>query len=92
MRVHHNRDHAIAATTAVTVQSTRSLSRPRLTARVCFCLLQASSFTMKQDEDVLDTWFSSGLFPFSTLGWPNTEHPDFKAFYPNSVLETGADV
>jgi len=41
---------------------------------------------------VLDTWFSSGLFPFSTLGWPNTEAPDFKAFYPNSVLETGHDI
>ena len=45
-----------------------------------------------QDEDVLDTWFSSGLFPFSTLGWPNTEHPDFKAFYPNTILETGHDI
>ncbi len=51
--------------------------------------MQASEITLKQDEDVLDTWFSSGLFPFSTLGWPNTEAPDFKAFYPNSVLETG---
>ena len=48
--------------------------------------------TLKQDEDVLDTWFSSGLFPFSTFGWPNTEHPDFKAFYPNSILETGWDI
>jgi valyl-tRNA synthetase len=45
-----------------------------------------------QDEDVLDTWFSSGLFPFSTLGWPNTEHPDYKAFYPNTILETGHDI
>ena len=50
---------------------------------------QASEITLKQDEDVLDTWFSSGLFPFSTLGWPNTDSPDFKAFYPNSILETG---
>jgi len=47
---------------------------------------------LTQDEDVLDTWFSSGLFPFSTFGWPNTEHPDFKAFYPNTVLETGWDI
>ena len=45
-----------------------------------------------QDEDVLDTWFSSGLFPFSTVGWPNTEDKDFKAFYPNSLLETGWDI
>lgn len=44
-----------------------------------------------QDPDVLDTWFSSALFPFSTLGWPN-ETPDFKAFYPGSVLETGWDI
>jgi valyl-tRNA synthetase len=48
--------------------------------------------SLKQDEDVLDTWFSSGLFPFSTFGWPNTEHPDFKAFYPNTILETGWDI
>jgi len=50
------------------------------------------SFTVLQDEDVLDTWFSSGLFPFSTLGWPDTNNPDFKAFYPTSLLETGQDI
>jgi len=44
-----------------------------------------------QDEDVLDTWFSSGLWPFSTLGWPE-ETEDLKAFYPTSVLETGYDI
>jgi valyl-tRNA synthetase len=45
----------------------------------------------KQDEDVLDTWFSSGLWPFSTLGWPEkTEELDF--FYPTSVLVTGYDI
>lgn len=47
---------------------------------------------LKQDEDVLDTWFSSGLFPFSTMGWPNLENPDFKAFFPNQILETGHDI
>jgi len=47
---------------------------------------------LQQDEDVLDTWFSSGLFPFSTMGWPNTEHPDFKAFFPGDLLETGHDI
>ena len=52
--------------------------------------IQASAISLRQDEDVLDTWFSSGLFPFSTLGWPNTDSPDFKAFYPNSILETGS--
>ena len=45
-----------------------------------------------QDEDVLDTWFSSGLFPFSTVGWPDAGHADLKAFYPNSLLETGWDI
>eukprot|EP00359_Climacostomum_virens_P007069 CAMPEP_0204903632 /NCGR_PEP_ID=MMETSP1397-20131031/4383_1 /ASSEMBLY_ACC=CAM_ASM_000891 /TAXON_ID=49980 /ORGANISM="Climacostomum Climacostomum virens, Strain Stock W-24" /LENGTH=965 /DNA_ID=CAMNT_0052072313 /DNA_START=60 /DNA_END=2957 /DNA_ORIENTATION=- len=47
---------------------------------------------LSQDEDVLDTWFSSGLFPFSTLGWPNTSDPDFQAFYPGTILETGTDI
>lgn len=44
-----------------------------------------------QDEDVLDTWFSSGLWPFSTLGWPE-KTDDLKKFYPNSVLITGHDI
>lgn len=43
------------------------------------------------DEDVLDTWFSSGLWPFSTLGWPE-ETDDFKRYYPTDVLETGHDI
>ena len=44
-----------------------------------------------QDEDVLDTWFSSGLWPFSTLGWPE-ETPDYKYFYPTTYMETGYDI
>ena len=44
-----------------------------------------------QDPDVLDTWFSSGLWPFSTLGWPD-ETPDMRVFYPTSVMETGHDI
>ncbi len=44
-----------------------------------------------QDEDVLDTWFSSALWPFSTLGWPN-ETADFKRYYPTSALVTGYDI
>lgn len=43
---------------------------------------------IEQDTDVLDTWFSSGLLPFSNLGWPNTEHPDFRRFFPATLLET----
>lgn len=46
----------------------------------------------KQDEDTLDTWFSSALWPFSILSWPDIEHPDYKRFYPTSVLETGHDI
>ncbi len=46
---------------------------------------------LTQDPDVLDTWFSSGLWPFSTLGWPE-ETPDYKYFYPTSYMETGYDI
>ena len=46
---------------------------------------------LTRDEDVLDTWFSSALVPFSTLGWPE-ETPDFKTFLPSSVLVTGFDI
>ena len=49
------------------------------------------NFTLEQDEDVLDTWFSSGLWPFSTLGWPNSTQ-DMSNFYPFSMLETGWDI
>ncbi len=49
------------------------------------------STRLHQDEDVLDTWFSSGLWPFSTLGWPERT-PDFEYFYPTTVLETGYDI
>lgn len=47
---------------------------------------------LHQDEDTLDTWFSSALWPFSTLGWPNTETEDYKTFYPTNVLVTGFDI
>lgn len=46
---------------------------------------------LRQDEDVLDTWFSSALWPFSTLGWPETT-PELKKFYPTNVLVTGFDI
>jgi len=47
---------------------------------------------LEQDPDVLDTWFSSALWPFSTLGWPDKDAADFKKFYPTQVLETGFDI
>ncbi|MFW5714261.1 MAG: valine--tRNA ligase [Brevefilum sp.] len=49
------------------------------------------SDSLKQDPDVLDTWFSSALWPFSTLGWPE-QTPDLEYFYPTSVMETGYDI
>ncbi len=49
------------------------------------------SAELRQEDDVLDTWFSSGLWPFSTLGWPD-DTPDLRAFYPTSVLSTGFDI
>jgi valyl-tRNA synthetase len=49
------------------------------------------SENIEQDPDVLDTWFSSALWPFSTLGWPD-ETPDLKYFYPTSIMETGYDI
>lgn len=49
------------------------------------------SMNIFQDPDVLDTWFSSGLWPFSTLGWPE-QTPDLKYFYPTTMMETGYDI
>jgi valyl-tRNA synthetase len=51
-----------------------------------------SGESWKQDEDVLDTWFSSALWPFSTLGWPDEKAADYKKFYPTTVMETGYDI
>ena len=50
------------------------------------------SHNIHQEEDVLDTWFSSALWPFSTLGWPDENSEDFKYFYPTDVLVTGYDI
>jgi valyl-tRNA synthetase len=49
------------------------------------------STRLEQDPDVLDTWFSSGLWPFSTLGWPD-DTPDLRRYYPTTVMETGYDI
>ena len=46
----------------------------------------------EQDSDVLDTWFSSALWSFSTMGWPDTESPDFKRYFPTNTLVTGYDI
>ena len=56
--------------------------------KCCHC----GSEHIHQDPDTLDTWFSSALWPFSTLGWPNTDSEDFKHFYPTNTLVTGYDI
>ena len=53
---------------------------------------KCKSKNIHQDEDTLDTWFSSALWPFSTLGWPNTESEDYKIFFPTNVLVTAYDI
>lgn len=53
---------------------------------------KCGSTHLTQDPDTLDTWFSSALWPFSTLGWPNEKAEDYKEFYPTSVLVTGFDI
>jgi len=57
----------------------------------CQCKACGSN-NLTQDPDTLDTWFSSALWPFSILGWPNTESDDYKYFYPTSTLVTGYDI
>jgi len=52
---------------------------------------QCGSANIRQETDVLDTWFSSGLWPFSTMGWPD-DTPDYRIFYPTDVLITGFDI
>ncbi|KAH8827166.1 tRNA synthetases class I-domain-containing protein [Flagelloscypha sp. PMI_526] len=54
-------------------------------------IAKGAKFTLEQDEDVLDTWFSSALWPFSITGWPDKTE-DFQNFYPSSLLETGWDI
>ncbi|XP_034400529.1 valine--tRNA ligase, mitochondrial isoform X2 [Cyclopterus lumpus] len=53
--------------------------------------VKPEDITLTQDPDVLDTWFSSGLFPFAMLGWPE-QTTDLQCFYPSSILETGSDL
>jgi valyl-tRNA synthetase len=65
------------------------VARTEAEARAKFKL--APNLALKQDEDVLDTWFSSALWPFSTLGWPE-QTKELKTFYPTSVLVTGFDI
>jgi valyl-tRNA synthetase len=54
-------------------------------------ILNSTNICIEQDEDVLDTWFGSSIYPFAILGWPN-ETLDMSQYYPNSLLETGYDI
>ena len=56
------------------------------------CCPKCGSTKLTQDPDTLDTWFSSALWPFSTLGWPNEDAEDYKYFYPTNTLVTGYDI
>lgn len=64
-----------------------SVSREELTT-----CLHCHQSNIHQDEDVLDTWFSSALWPFSTMGWPDSEAADLKRYYPTNALMTGYDI
>ena len=61
------------------------------TTQVAEARFPGQQLTLTQDPDVLDTWFSSGLFPFSTMGWPN-QTADLSDFFPGQLLETGHDI
>ncbi|KAG5528890.1 hypothetical protein RHGRI_029521 [Rhododendron griersonianum] len=69
----------------------RTEEEARTEASGIFSCKEMKEFQLAQDPDVLDTWFSSGLFPLTVLGWPD-DTDDLKAFYPTSVLETGHDI
>lgn len=68
-------------------------SKEEALSRACekYPNVDVSDISLQQDDDVLDTWFSSGLWPFSVLGWPE-KTKDMELFFPNSLLETGWDI
>ena len=68
-----------------------SLEEAKEKALAKFPELRAEDITLERDPDVLDTWFSSALWPFSIMGWPK-QTPDYTMFYPNTLLETGWDI
>ncbi|MCM2311024.1 MAG: valine--tRNA ligase [Steroidobacteraceae bacterium] len=67
------------------------VARSEAEAQVAATQRHGKAVALRQDEDVLDTWFSSALWPFSTLGWPQ-QTPELAAFYPSTVLVTGFDI
>lgn len=79
-------DSEIGDNTPFVVATSEEEARAKATAKY------GEDIHLRQDPDVLDTWFSSGLWPMSTLGWPNTEAPDYKFYYPTQTLVTGFDI
>ncbi|KGG14540.1 MULTISPECIES: valine--tRNA ligase [unclassified Prochlorococcus] len=76
----------------VTDQTPYIVARNEVDALIQAQQKYGDNVVIKQDEDVLDTWFSSGLWPFSTLGWPNEKDVDFSRWYPTNTLVTGFDI
>jgi len=74
-----------------TFEEANKQAQQRMQARYGADAVQKYKYVLKQDEDVLDTWFSSGLFPFSTMGWPS-DTADLQSFFPGDLLETGGDI
>ncbi|MCY7276502.1 MAG: valine--tRNA ligase, partial [Phormidesmis sp. CAN_BIN44] len=84
--------YAVSETGGVITDTTPFMvARSEAEAREKAIALFGENVQLEQDPDVLDTWFSSGLWPFSTLGWPE-ETPDFKRYYPTATLVTGFDI
>ena len=78
-------EHALSPSTLLRINPAEGMADPTACAH-------CGSANIHQDDDVLDTWFSSGLWPFSTLGWPDTGAPDYRRYYPTDVRETGYDI
>jgi len=91
--VHESKEAADAALEANEGRtSTYVVARTQAEAESLARARHGPGVILTQDPDVLDTWFSSGLWPFSTLGWPGEGAGDLKKYYPTTVLETGHDI
>jgi len=85
-------DEAAAAASSTGVSGDYVVARSEAEALVAAKDKHGDGVALRQEQDVLDTWFSSGLWPFSTLGWPDEEAADLQARFPTAVMETGHDI
>lgn len=85
-------DEAAAEASGTGVSDTYIVARSEADALEAARQKHGEGVVLRQEQDVLDTWFSSGLWPFSTLGWPNESSADLRKFFPTQVLETGHDI